>query len=566
MIEESEKNEKKTSFFFKEEDVEAYLSSKWPVEESKALYLDDLTESNLSHASVFVKKIKDYTFEFAGEYKDKMTRISELEKSLRIILYEESIEEETFFSRGGSVLNSFETEAILGGLKSKDFCNFSLLFLLEYFSGKKQYSRDKLGYLLEQVQNSILKEELTQQNMVKRKKKEEKEKHRFHIFGKHFFLHTTSAVNKAVLETLVYLTSNCTENLSNGLFTSPWTEDFHHARYRVGKHLVNCNQHTILKKFCIRQLKRFLPKPKRVLLETEEEKHFKKIKVDVPVLQTTPLEAESQKSLPNPNEPNEPKEPNEATEPEDIPEAVAPQTVVEMEGPQFSTESRERRRNAAATEDEIDDGKAHYLGGKRYDQIKATVKDYQRTVVFHHKAPWVIVIIISIVLFTLQVLVHKAILPFPLFSVNIRWHLLVFVLLTMVLVWWTTHYRHNRTKDAFIFCSYCILSFWFATAQRAASFPTLSYACCSAGILCQHFEKRLLALPLLLFVSALSIGTFYGIIEPVSTVCKCIITSLSFWVEYRNGTASVSKILLAPIKDINFILTAPLAVYLLLNG
>lgn len=561
MSEESVKNEKKQSIFFKEEDVEAYLSSKWPVEESNELYLDDVTESNISHALVFVKKIKGYRFEFAGEYKDKMKRIGKLEKYLSTILYDESIEEETFFTLDGGVLNSFETEAIVGGLKSKDFTNLSLLFLLEHYFEKKQYSQDKLVCLVEQVRHSILKEAVAQQNVVKRKKK--KEKYRFHIFGKHFFLVTTSAVNKAVLETLVYLSSNCTECLLNGLFTSPYTEEFQHARYRVAKHLVNCNQHTILKKFCIRQLTRFLPKPKRVRSDTEEEKHSKKMKVDTP-LQTAPLEAdESQKSILNPNEPNEPEELNEAEELT----VVAQNTVVKIEGPQFSTESRERRRNAAATEDEIDDGKAHYLGGKRYDQIKATVKDYQRTVVFNHKAPWVIVMIISIVLFTLQVLVYKAVLPFPTFSAHIGWHWIVFVLLKIFLVWWTTHYRHNRTKDAFIFCSYCILSFWFATAQRAASFPALSYACCSAGILCQHFEKRLLlALPLLLFVSALSIGTFYGIIEPVSTVCKCIITSLSFWVEYRNGTASVSKILLAPIKDINFILTAPLAVYLLLNG
>ena len=319
----------------------------------------------------------------------------------------------------------------------------------------------------------------------------------------------------------------------------------------------------MLKKFCIRQLTRFLPKEKRIRSDTEEEKHSKKIKVDAPVLQSASLEAdESPKFIPNPNEPNEPEELNEAEELT----VGAQDTVVEIEGPQFSPESRERRRNAAATEDEIDDGKAHYLGGKRYDQIKATVKDYQRTVVFKRKAPWAIVIIISIVLFTLQVLVYKAVLPFPSFSVHIGWHWIVFVLSSMVLVWWTTHYRHNRTKDTFIFCSYCILSFWFATAQRAASFPALSYACCSAGILCQHFEKRLLALPLLLFVSTLSIGTFYGIVEPVSTVCKCIITSISFWVEYRNGTALVSQILLAPIKDINFVLTAPFAVYLLLNG
>ena len=106
---------------------------------------------------MFVKKIKDHEFEFSGEYKDKMKRISELQTSLSTILYDERIEEETFFTRGGGVLNSFETEAIVGGLKSKDFSNLSLLFLLEHYSGKEQYSGEKLGYLLKQVRNSILK-------------------------------------------------------------------------------------------------------------------------------------------------------------------------------------------------------------------------------------------------------------------------------------------------------------------------------------------------------------------------------------------------------------------------
>ena len=93
----------------------------------------------------------------------------------------------------------------------------------------------------------------------------------------------------------------------------------------------------MLKKFCIRQLTRFLPKEKRIRSDTEEEKHSKKIKKDAPVLQSASLEAdESPKFIPNPNEPNEP---NEAMVPEEIPEAVAPQTVVEIEGPQFSPES-----------------------------------------------------------------------------------------------------------------------------------------------------------------------------------------------------------------------------------
>ena len=60
--------------------------------------------------------------------------------------------------------------------------------------------------------------------------------------------------------------------------------------------------------------------------------------------------------------------------------ADPPTTVVEIEAPTFSIETRERRRNAAANEDEIDDEKAHYLGGSRYAKIKATVRDRKTTI------------------------------------------------------------------------------------------------------------------------------------------------------------------------------------------
>ena len=61
----------------KEEDVSQYLKSKWPVEDSKKLFLDDVSERNLMESSVFELKVADHTFHFVGT-----TRISLCESQI----------------------------------------------------------------------------------------------------------------------------------------------------------------------------------------------------------------------------------------------------------------------------------------------------------------------------------------------------------------------------------------------------------------------------------------------------------------------------------------------------
>ena len=173
-------------------------------------------------------------------------------------------------------------------------------------------------------------------------------------------------------------------------------------------------------------------------------------------------------------------------------------------------------------------------------------------------------------LLSMQVLINLKIVPFPSFSIHTEWHWILFVVCSFVLLWWTTHYRPNQKKDSFVFCCFCFLSFWHGTVQPAASFPALMYASCSAAVVCQHFKSKWLVLvPFLFFVTMIAITINMRDFSTevwVSNTIKCIITTISFWIEYRHGTALVSQILLAPVRDFFFLVTAPLAVYALLNG
>lgn len=548
--------------------IDAYLDSDWPIGESEKIFLDDSSELRISEASSKIQ-VDKFTFSFDDNYADKTDRLSKLRCSLENMLTE-SWHIESFFTKG-LVTNHFETLAIIDSFKAANFQYSCFFFFFENNISKKGMSS------FDCKQNIIQLQEKMRENK-KNGITAERKRHRFTLFGKTFFLQTTAEVIVFVLESIYYLTTGLESN--DAKWKCSWTKDFNHARYRIAKHLLKCKKYELVKQFCLCQLQPYLSKPyqKRLRMETGEEKVQKKTKLEFTAVKssqkfmnTNDIENVQENVHENAQEaPTDETLQSEEEPAEDCHDRVEIDINHVVEEPELTFSGGKKRRNAE-TEDILDENgsqfhynESHFRGRKRFADVKTVWKERHESRSFETKI-WIWVCLVAVFLECLTLLLSSKIIPIILFNEKRTLQVVVLIVLLLVIIWAATYHRKTPKNNILIFVVYTLSSLWVGATHKACSFPALSYFCCALTVLL--FKKKwLLLIPFFIFAVAVILGTVFDHLEPVSTVCKCFITGFSFYIQYRQQSNSITSILMAPIRDVCFVLIAPIAIVLMIEG
>tara|TARA_B100000519_G_scaffold198995_1_gene209424 strand:- start:10 stop:2229 length:2220 start_codon:yes stop_codon:yes gene_type:complete len=260
----------------KEEATEKYLREEWPVEEGEvfsdlgeveeaAKTLENTTEGGEKEdISLCVRRAAGEPYQefiLSGQYEDKKQRKEQLRTTLQHIGFAVGDNSTKGLLCLGNTLNQNEERALLEGFKGKHFFYMAKMCQLE-----KAVKSD--GFVFSNWENkNDTQPRLDDDTKVSG---EEKRENPFTLFGETFHLKCTNAVKVAIYESIAFL--QCEEETFEGLSVCNWSSAHNHARYRVAKHLLDCNQREAFTSFCLRQF------PKKRQRDKGEEKYEKKRK------------------------------------------------------------------------------------------------------------------------------------------------------------------------------------------------------------------------------------------------------------------------------------------------
>lgn len=459
-------------------------------------------------------------FKFDGLYADKLERIEALKQSLRNVGLVQGKAKEGFFYKWK--MNRFEEEALLRGLNARLFFYFLELYRLQSEVSSKLTIKD---WKPRKMIVEVLDEELTQS--------------RFVLFEKRFTIRTSKRVKQAVDETIKYSTEGCSSHL--GLPQLPCSVLADKARYRVACILLDyCGQ---LEEFCLCHFNGTKKRKRSPSLDVIENTYEKVKREAVVSRASTRVEASAETT---------------ESEPDDTPEAAP---VVDLEAaPEFTVETRERRRNAAELEEDLDDGEAHFLGFARLAAYKKEWEGRQEPRPLRWKS-------LAVAFFVGAFLVLVELFLAPMLPKFIPWpgkfqwtavlHHAALCLVGGFIAYRATFVHATGKEDLKLFVLSTCLFVWVDTgAVVSVTISSILYCYVSSKVYLWHTKRALAWVPfacLLVFWGF----TFTTLGNSILLILKFFVVVTSVIHEHRCGSP-VSTMLFAPYRDVFFVLEIPL--------
>ena len=487
--------------------------------------LSDTTIDCMCALTIYGKYVR---FSFDGVYADKLERIEALKQSLRNVGLVGGKAKEGFFFKWK--LNHFEEQALLRGLNAKLFFYLVELYRLQSFGLTIE------DWVPRRMVVEVLDEELTQS--------------RFVLFEKRFTIRTSKRVKRAIEETIKYSTEGCSTHLGLPQLSCSVLAD--KARYRVACILINyCGQ---LEEFCLYHVTK--RKRKRSPSLDVIEKVYEKVKVEAVV-------SSASAHVQAPAETTE-------SEPDDTPEAAlgvdleaAPEVDLEA-APEFTVETRERRRNAAELEEDLDDGEAHFLGFARLAAYKKEWESRQEPRPLREKS-------LAVVFFMGAFLVLVELFLAPMLPKFIPWpkkfqwtsvlHHAALCFIGGFIAYRATFVQATGKEDLKLFVLSTCLFVWVDTgAVVSVTISSILYCYVSSKVYLWHTKRALAWVPfacLLVFWGF----TFTTLWNTFFLIAKMFVVITSVIHEHRCGS-SIGTMIFAPYRDVFFVLEVPL-VYLI---
>lgn len=492
-------------------------------EEEMHNLLSGKTIDSMCALTIYGKYVR---FKFDGLYADKLERIEALKQSLRNVGLVGGEAKEGFFFKWK--LNQFEEEALLRGLNAKLFFYLIELYRLQSF---KQTLEE---WVPRKMVVEVLDEPLTQS--------------RFVLFEKRFTIRTSKRVKQAIDETIKHSTESCSTPI--GLPQLPCSVLANKARYRVACILINYGGQ--LEEFCLCHFNGTKKRKRSPSLDVIENP-VEKVKREAVVSRASP--------------PSEaPTTEMTESEPDDTPEAAlgvdleaAPEVDLEA-APEFTVATRERRRNAAELEEDLDDGEAHFLGFARLAAYKKEWESRQEPRPLREKS-------LAVVFFVGAFLVLVELFLAPMLPKFIPWpkkfqwtavlHHAVLCLVGGFIAYRATFVHATGKEDLKLFVLSTCLFVWVDTgAVVSVTISSILYCYVSSKVYLWHTKRSLAWVPfacLLVFWGF----TFTTLGNSILLIVKFFVVVTSTIHEHRCGSP-VSTMLFAPYRDVFFVLEIPL--------
>jgi len=493
-------------------------------EEELECLLSDTTKDGMCALTVYGKYVR---FCFDGLYADKTERIEALKQSLRNVGLVEGKVKEGFFFKWK--LNQFEEQALLRGLNARLF-----FYLIEL-------------YRLQSTVSELTIEDWVPRKMVVEDLDESLTQSRFVLFDKRFTIRTSKRVKKAIDETIKHSTEGCLTHLGLPQLSCSVLAD--KARYRVACILIN--YYGQLEDFCLFHV-------------TKREKRKRSPSLDI----ENPVEKVKCKAVVSTASPPSEAPTTETTEsePDDTPEAAlgvdleaAPEVDLEA-APEFTVVTRERRRNAAELEEDLDDGEAHFLGFARLAAYKKEWESRQEPRPLREKS-------LAVVFFVGAFLVLVELFLAPMLPKFIPWpkkfqwtavlHHAALCLVGGFIAYRATFVQATGKEDLKLFILSTCLFVWVDTgAVVSVTISSILY-CYVSSIVYLWYTKRALAWVPFACLLVFWGFTFTTLWNTFFLIAKMFVVVTSVIHEHRCGS-SIGTMIFAPYRDVLFVLEIPL--------
>ena len=457
-------------------------------------------------------------FKFDGLYADKLERIEALKQSLRNVGLVGGEAKEGFFFKWK--LNQFEEEALLRGLNAKLFFYLIELYRLQSFGLTIK------DWVPRRMVVEVLDEPLTQS--------------RFVLFEKRFTIRTSKRVKQAIDETIKHSTETSSTHI--GLPQLSCSVLANKARYRVACILINYGGQ--LEEFC---LCHFNGTKKR-----KRSPSFEKVRVEAVVSRASArVEAPAETTESEPDD--------TAEEALGVDLEAAPEVDLEA-APEFTVETRERRRNAAELEEDLDDGEAHFLGFARLAAYKKEWEGRQEPRPLQDKS-LVIVFFVGAFLVLVELFLAPMLPKFIPWPGKFQWtavlHHAVLCLVGGFIAYRATFLHATGKEDLKLFVLSTCLFVWVDTgAVVSVTISSILYCYVSSKVYLWHTKRSLAWVPfagLMVFWGF----TFTTLGNSILLIVKFFVVVTSTIHEHRCGSP-VSTMLFAPYRDVFFVLEIPL--------
>ena len=211
-----------------------------------------------------------------------------------------------------------------------------------------------------------------------------------------------------------------------------------------------------------------------------------------------------------------------------------------------------------------------FKGPERWEEVKDVFKTRHESVVVLTKKQtqaWLLVCTTGTILLLLTLLIDYRIVPMVEYDVYRSDNILALFALLLVGVVLTCR-KSSMWINILMFLVFCFLCLWTGNgSHKEFKFPAVSYVCCSLATLLYRKERKwILALPSTGFVALIAVGYYYSTFDIFSRCCAIVFTASSFLVEYRKGECQWHKLLVAPIRDICFVVFFPLYMFIQISG